>query len=60
MGLFNCMEIDEGEYWLVYDLDTECWNSDHGFLSLFVALPGIVIWVIISPALCLWYMIKNK
>lgn len=54
------MEIDEGEYWLVYDLDTRCWDNDHSSLALFVALPGIIVWSIAIPVICLWYLIKNK
>jgi chromate transport protein ChrA len=28
-GLFNCYEIDDGEFWLYKDLNIKCWDSTH-------------------------------
>ena len=57
---FSCEEIDPGEYWLVNDLAIQCFNSDHIFYSLTIALPGIVVWGIGTPAVCLAYIWKNR
>jgi hypothetical protein len=40
---FNCVDVD-GTYRVLNDLEIECWNGTHSFWSLFVGLPGIIVW----------------
>lgn len=53
---FSCREIDPGEYWLVENLDIECWSGEHLFYALNFALAGIVVWGIGIPAICLHFL----
>lgn len=57
---FNCMEIEEGEYWLMVDLDIECWKGDHTTYALAVALPGLIFWGLFIPAVCMTILIKQR
>ena len=59
MSAFACTEIDANEYWLVADLDIRCWNSEHSFFALCVALPGLVLWGIGAPAVALVVILKK-
>ncbi|CAG9312606.1 unnamed protein product [Blepharisma stoltei] len=60
LNAFSCKEINSGEYWLNVDLGIRCWDHNHLFYTLLVALPTISIWVFIVPLLCLINLIKNK
>lgn len=57
---FSCEEIDPGEFWLVNDLSIRCFDSNHVFYSMTIALPGIVIWGIGVPTGCLALIWKNR
>ncbi|CAG9309797.1 unnamed protein product [Blepharisma stoltei] len=59
-GSFNCKQINDGEYWLVSNMDIRCWNSNHIFYILLVALPSIIVWGIGIPAICLMGLMKNR
>ena len=56
---FSCQEIDEGELWLVVNLEIKCWEEEHLFYALIVALPSIVVWGIGVPAFCLLLLFKK-
>jgi hypothetical protein len=56
----NCMEIDQGELWLKDSLDIECWTGEHLWATLFIALPGLVVWGLGIPTVTLFIMIKIK
>mmetsp|Transcript_19392 Transcript_19392/g.3160 ORF Transcript_19392/g.3160 Transcript_19392/m.3160 type:complete len:117 (+) Transcript_19392:6511-6861(+) len=57
---FSCMEIDAGEFWLVENLDIECWTGDHTFYSVNFALPGIIVWGIGIPTVCLYFLNRSS
>lgn len=59
-GAFNCIELEEGEYWLVSNLEIACWSRTHLYYSTRVALPGIMIWGILIPGICLILLLKLK
>jgi len=40
---FNCVNID-GELRVLNDLEVKCWEGAHKYWSMFVGLPGILIW----------------
>jgi hypothetical protein len=57
---FNCMGIEDGEYWLLANLEIRCWEGDHLFYALTCALPGIIIWVITTPALSILFLSRRR
>ncbi|CAG9330610.1 unnamed protein product [Blepharisma stoltei] len=59
-AVFSCRQIDEGEYWLVQDLDIRCWDRGHVFYSLAVAVPSMIIWGIGIPTVSLYFLWRNK
>ena len=59
LSAFACSEIDANEYWLVKNLNIRCWHSEHSFYSQNFALPGLIIWGLLAPALVLIFIRKN-
>lgn len=59
-SMFSCLEIDSGEFWLLEDLEIRCWDGDHTFYTLAVALPGILAWGIGIPAFALILIYRNR
>jgi len=49
------MDIED-ESRVVSDLEVICWSAQHRVLSLFVAIPSIVVWGIGIPAFALLMM----
>ena len=41
-------------------MDTECWDDKHVFHVLFVALPSLMFWGIVVPAICIYILYKNR
>ena len=60
MSAFSCQEIDAHEYWLVSNLNIRCWHSEHSFYTVYFALPGLIIWGILSPGFLLMIILKNR
>ncbi len=48
-GLYNCYEIDTGEFWLYKDLNIRCWDSMHKTYAIALGGPMMVLWVIGLP-----------
>ena len=60
-SLFACTEIEgTSGYWLNENLDLECWSEKHYFYAFGVALPSIILWSILLPAVFLVLVIKRK
>ena len=59
-SVFSCKEILEGEFWLNESLDVRCWDGEHTFYALVVALPSIIVWVVGTPALIFAVMLKRR
>jgi hypothetical protein len=53
------MEI-EGESWLIEDLQIKCWDEKHSLYVISVALPGIILWGLGIPTVCLIYLYLNR
>jgi predicted outer membrane repeat protein len=58
--VFNCIEIEEGQFWMTDNLNIKCWTGKHVFYTITVAIPGIIIWGITVPLICLLFLIKNR
>jgi hypothetical protein len=56
----SCKELEPGEYWVRGNYDIECWNDKHTSYILWVVIPGIVIWGILAPAICLAILIQHR
>ena len=50
-GLFNCIELDSNEYWLITDLQVKCWEGGHLTYSLAIGFPAILTWIVMVPLL---------
>ena len=59
-SLFECRAIDPGEYWLVRNLNVKCWESAHSSVALSLALPCLVVWVLLLPAVTLVYLCTHR
>ena len=59
-GLFNCIEIDKGEFWLREKMDVQCWTGEHLKWALTIGGPSIMIWVFSVPAMLLIILKRNK
>ena len=59
--IINCIELgsEEGRFMDVYP-DIHCRKSEHITHILTLTVPGILIWVILTPALIFRYMYKRK
>ena len=60
LSAFACKEIEDGEYWLIDDLDIRCWHGSHTKYALFIALPGFICWGLTAPLLIAWRIVKNR
>lgn len=58
-GVYDCIELDSGEYWLKNDLSIRCWSGAHLRQALTIALPAILIWVVFLPLLMLLILFRN-
>jgi hypothetical protein len=57
---FSCMELEPGEFWIRKQYNIQCWKDNHIFYIYRVVLPGILIWGVGIPAICLFILIKNR
>ncbi len=62
MGLFNCYEIEDGEFWLFKDLNVRCWHGSHPKWAYGLGIPMIVIWVFGLPiaGLIIVIILRNR
>jgi hypothetical protein len=60
LSCFACEEIESGEGWLIENMDIRCWNNEHTFYALAVAIPGLLVWGISTPAFFLYGIVKVK
>ncbi|CAG9320644.1 unnamed protein product [Blepharisma stoltei] len=58
-SIFSCTYIYDKLY-LVSNLDIKCWNDDHYFYAVTIALPGIIVWSIGIPACVFLFLRKRK
>jgi len=60
MGLFNCYEIDTGQYWLFKDLSIRCWRGEHPAFAFGLGIPMIIFWVFGLPLTGFIMVRKNR
>jgi hypothetical protein len=57
---FSCTELEPGEYWIRKNYDIRCWDNEHTYYIYRVVLPGILVWGLGVPAVCLAVCMKNR
>jgi hypothetical protein len=58
-GMFNCTEV-EGVYYLVRDIEIECWSHKHTYILLAYTVPPIIVWVFGFPLLICYLLYKSR
>ena len=59
-GSVSCRSISGIGYWLMDDLEIQCWNLEHINFVLIITLPCIILWVFGIPTITLLTMIKRR
>lgn len=54
------MELDNGDWWLLEDLEILCWSGKHLLWSLGIGLPAVFIWIIGSPLIAFAYLYRKR
>ena len=60
LGLFNCMELDNGQMWLLKDLQVRCWTRSHLSYALVIGTPMLIFWVIGLPVVGFVLIYRHK
>ena len=58
--MFNCREVDPGQFWLNSYLNIRCWDALHYRYAMAAALPGVVLWGICTPAGALVFLVRYR
>ncbi len=57
---FNCKDIfNDGDTYLVPDMNVKCWDGDHDFYAKAFGIPIMILWVIGLPFAIFYYLFKN-
>jgi hypothetical protein len=59
-SMFDCVEVEDGEYWLQAELSIRCWEGAHKFAVLSVSVPSIIVWCVGSPFVCLLLLVRQR
>jgi len=59
-SLFACMDLGDGQLWLINDLSVVCWERSHVKEILTVVAPSMVVYVFGLPLLSLSYLAKKR
>ena len=60
-SVFSCTYLEgTGEYWLLDNLNQQCWDTEHNFVVQFVAAPALFAWTIGIPAVTSILIFKNR
>ena len=58
-GLFNCQQVEENRYFLLADLEEECYQNKHLLMALTFGIFQILFYVIGLPSLGVYFMFRN-
>ena len=59
-SVFVCTEIEGLGSWLTQNLEVQCWDPEHTFYALAVALPGVLVWGIATPFVIVLLIYKRR
>ncbi|MEE4248133.1 MAG: hypothetical protein V2I33_22295 [Kangiellaceae bacterium] len=57
---FACVEIESGEYWLEDEQNIKCWDEEHMFFAIYIAVPGLIAWGLIFPIVILSFLLARR
>jgi hypothetical protein len=60
LGMFQCIEIDDGVSQVRIDLEMTCYSAEHITWCFFIAVPMLVIWVFGCPILAFIALYRNR
>jgi hypothetical protein len=60
LSMFQCMQVDENDFRVKFDLDIKCYSQTHILWWFIVSIPVLIVWVIGSQVVILWILIKNR
>lgn len=59
-GVFSCVELEHGEYWLESDTEINCWKGEHKLAALGLGLPAMILWGLGIPCILLVLLLKAR
>jgi len=59
-GLFNCIEVEQDRYFLLADLEEECWVGRHVTMVVVVGMFQLLVYVLGLPVIGLYFMYRNR
>jgi len=59
-SLFACMNYEDGNSYMINDMNIECWGPEHVKFSLLIGMPLIFVWTIGFPVIIFWAMFKRR
>ncbi|CAI2380520.1 unnamed protein product [Moneuplotes crassus] len=60
LGIFQCIEVGEGESRMRIDLSIGCYSEEHLTWACLLGIPMIAVWVISAPCLALTVLYKRR
>ena len=60
-SVFSCTFLEgTGEYWLLGDLNQQCWDDEHNNIISYIAAPALFAWTIGIPTVTAIIIFKNR
>ena len=60
IGIFFCVELNAGEFWLQDDLSIRCWQGDHVKLAALIGVPILLVWIVGLPLIGFLFLLKKR
>ena len=60
LALFSCTEVEANRYFLLADLEEECYKDNHLVMALTFGIFQIIMYVIGLPVLGFYFMYRNR
>ena len=60
MALFSCIQVEANRYFLLADLEEECYKGNHLVMALTFGIFQILMYVVGLPVLGFYFMYRNR
>ena len=60
LALFSCIEVEADRYFLLADLEEECYKDNHLVMALTFGIFQIIMYVVGLPVLGFYFMYRNR
>ena len=60
LALFSCIEVEANRYFLLADLEEECYKDKHLIMALTFGIFQIIVYVVGLPVLGFYFMYRNR